>query len=93
MAGESDAALIYWFSMRAKLRAAASGAQPAFTGQPYANLYGNRYGNQYGGPQGYGNQAQPPQHQYGQPQQYGQQPPYDNTQYGQQYGNQPPQGQ
>ncbi len=85
-------ALIYWFSMRAKLRAAASGVQPAFTGQPYANQYGNPYGNQYGGPQGYGNQAQPPQQQYGQPQQYGQQPPYDNNPYGQQYGNQPPQG-
>ena len=53
--------LIYWFSMRGKLRAAAASAPPA--PGPYGNQYGNQYGNPYG---------QQPQ-QYGQ--QYGNQPP------------------
>ena len=61
--------LIYWFSMRGKLRAAAASAPPAAPG-PYGNQYGNPYGQQS---QQYGQQyGQQPQH-YGQ--QYGNQPP------------------
>ncbi len=75
-------ALIYWFSIRSKLRAAA--ANPQVAGQPqwgapgqFQQPYpGQQYGQQYGQqPQQYGQQPQ----QYGQqpPQQYGQQPPYN----------------